>query len=154
LKSGDVIIGLDGTKVASMGDLQEQIATHRPGDNVLVLVNRKGEEKEYRVMLKTPSGDTKTVGSTEFWAYLGADLEKVSDKDLEKLNIAGGVRVTKIHDGKFKNAGIPEGFVITNINRAEVNDVQDVRSYIERITGGVFIEGIGPDGKNDYYFRK
>ncbi len=154
LKSGDVIIGLDGSKVNSMGDLQEQITPHSPGDKVVVTVNRKGDEKEFTVMLKTQTGETKTVGSSEFWAYLGADLEKVSDKDLEKLNIDGGVRVTKIHDGKFKNAGIPEGFVITNINRAVVQDVQDVRAYIERITGGVFIEGIGPDGKNDYYFRK
>jgi Do/DeqQ family serine protease len=154
LKSGDVIVSLDGTKVNSMGDLQEQIAPHRPGDKVALVVNRKGDEKEFTVLLKTPTGDTKTIGSSEFWAYLGADLEKVSDKDLEKLNISGGVRVTKIHEGKFKAAGIPEGFVITNINRAEVQDVQDVRSYIERITGGVFIEGIGPDGKNDYYFRK
>lgn len=154
LKSGDVIVAMDGSRISSMGDLQEQIAPHRPGDKVVVTVNRKGDEKDFTVILKTPSGDTKTVGSSEFWAYLGADLEKISDKDLEKLNIDGGVRVTKIHDGKFKTAGIPEGFVITNINRAEVQDVQDVRSYIERITGGVFIEGIGPDGKNDYYFRK
>jgi Do/DeqQ family serine protease len=154
LKPGDVIIGLDGNKVNSMGDLQEQIAPHRPGEKVTVMVNRKGEEKEFSVILKTPTGETKTVGSSEFWAYLGANLEKVSDKDLEKLDIRGGVRVTKIHEGKFKAAGIPEGFVITNINRAEVQDVQDVRSIIERITGGVFIEGIGQDGKNDYYFRK
>ncbi len=154
LKSGDVIVALDGAKVTSMGDMQEQIAPHRPGEKVSVTVNRKGQEKEFSVLLKTPTGETKTVGSSEFWAYLGADLEKVSDKDLEKLEISGGVRVTKIHDGKFKAAGIPEGFIITNINRAEVQDVQDVRAYIERITGGVFIEGIGPDGKNDYYFRK
>lgn len=154
LKSGDVIIAVDGTKVNSMGDLQEQLAPHRPGDRVTVTVDRKGQEKEFPIILKTPSGETKTVGSSEFWAYLGADLEKVSDKDLEKLNIEGGVRVTKIHEGKFKEAGIPEGFVITYINRTPVQDVQDVRSYIERIRGGVFIEGIGPDGKDDYYFRK
>jgi S1-C subfamily serine protease len=155
LKAGDVITALDGKKISSMGDLQEQIIPRHPGDQLTVTVNRKGEEKEFPVTLKTLTGDTKTVGSSEFWAYLGADLEKVSDKDLEKLNIDGGVRVAKIHDGKFKDAGIPEGFVITNINRAPVQDVQDVRSYIERIVkGGVFIEGVGPDGKNDYYFRK
>jgi serine protease Do len=154
IKTGDVIIGVDGIKVNTMGDLQEQIAPHRPGEKVVVTVNRKGDEKEFTVVLKTPTGETKTVGSSEFWAYLGADLEKVDEKDLEKFNINSGVRVTKIHDGKFKAAGIPQGFVITHINRAEVQDVQDVRSYIERITGGVFIEGIGPDGKNDYYFRK
>lgn len=154
LKSGDVIVALDGEKVNSMGDLQEQIAPHRPGEKVVVTVNRKGDEKDFSVVLKTPTGETKTVGASEFWTYLGADLEKLGEKELEKLNINGGVRVTKIHDGKFKAAGIPVGFVITHINRAEVQDVQDVRSYIERISGGVFIEGIGPDGKDDYYFRK
>ena len=154
LKSGDVITSIDGIKVNSMGDLQEQLAPHRPGEKVMITANRKGDEKDFEITLKTATGESKTVGSTEFWAYLGADLEKISDKDLEKLNVSGGVRVTKIHDGKFKSAGIPEGFVITNINRAEVNDVQDVRVIIERITGGVFIEGVGPDGKNDYYFRK
>jgi len=55
LKSGDVIIGLDGAKVSSMGDLQEQIAPHRPGEKVVITVNRKGDEKEFTVMLKTPS---------------------------------------------------------------------------------------------------
>jgi len=155
LKTGDVIVALDGKKVSTMGDLQEQIVPRHPGDKVEVTVNRKGDEKEFPVILKTQTGEAKTVGSSEFWAYLGADLEKISDKDLEKLNIEGGVRVTKIHDGKFKDAGIREGFVITNINRAPVQDVQDVKSYIERIQkGGVFIEGIGPDGRNDYYFRK
>jgi S1-C subfamily serine protease len=154
LKSGDVIVALDGVKINSMGELQEQLAPHRPGEKVMVTVNRKGDEKDFEITLKTATGESKTVGASEFWAYLGADLEKVSDKDLEKLNINGGVRVTKIHEGKFKSAGIPEGFVITNINRAEVNDVQDVKAIIERITGGVFIEGVGTDGKNDYYFRK
>jgi len=154
LKSGDVITSLDGVKITTMGDLQEQIAPHRPGEKVVVTVNRKGEEKEYTVVLKTPKGDTKTVGSSEFWTYLGADLEKVSDKDLEKLNIDGGVRVKTIRSGKFKDAGIPEGFVITNINRLPVSDVQEVRSIIERIAGGVFIEGVGPEGKDDFYFRK
>ncbi len=154
IKPGDVIVALDGVKINSMGELQEQLAPHRPGDKVNVTVNRKGDEKEYSVTLKTATGESKTVGATEFWAYLGADLEKVSDKDLERMNIDGGVRVTKLHDGKFKTAGIPEGFVITFINRNPVNDVQDVKAIIERITGGVFIEGVGPDGKNDYYFRK
>jgi len=155
MKTGDVIVGVDGSKVNSMADLQEKITPHHPGDKVQVTVNRKGEEKLFSVILKTQSGDTKTVGSSEFLGYLGAELEKVSDKDLDKLNIDGGVRVTKIHDGKFKDAGIPEGFIITNINRAEVQSVQDVRSYIDKIRGGVFIEGVNPDGeRNDFYFRK
>jgi serine protease Do len=154
IKEGDVIVAVDGQKVNSMGDLQEQLAPHRPGEKVMVTVNRKGDEKEFGITLKTPSGDTKTVGSSEFWDYLGADFEKLTDKELDKLNINSGVRVTKIREGKFKEAGIPVGFVIAFINRAPVTDVQDVRTYIERIKGGVFIEGIGPDGKDDYYFRK
>jgi serine protease Do len=154
LKSGDVIVAFDGNKINTMADLQEQIAPHHPGDQVSVTVNRKGEEKVFNVTLKTQSGDTKTVGASEFWDYLGAKLETPSDKELQKLDINNGVRVAKVTGGKFKEAGVPEGFVITYINRNPVQDPQDVRNIIEGLKEGVFIEGVGPKGRNDFYFRK
>jgi hypothetical protein len=105
------------------------------------------------VTLKTESGNTKTIGSAEFWAYLGADLEKLSEKELEKFDIAYGVKVTKLHDGKLRSAGVPEGFIITDIDKInKVNDVQDVRIAIERHTGSkpVLIEGVMPNGRYAY----
>jgi len=153
LKTGDVIVALDGKKISSMPDLQELISPHRPGDKVSITVNRKGDEKNYQVTLKTESGTTKTIGSAEFWAYLGADLEKLGEKDLDKYDITYGVRVVKLHDGKLKAAGVPEGFIITDIDKSfKVNDVQDVRIAIERHTGSkpILIEGVMPNGRYAY----
>jgi len=153
LKSGDVIVALDGKKISSMPDLQELISPHRPGDKVSVTVNRKGDEKNYQVTLKTESGNTKTIGSAEFWAYLGADLEKLSEKELQKYDIAYGVKVVKLHEGKLSAAGVPEGFIITDIDKSyRINNVQDVRNAIERHTGSkpVLIEGVMPNGRYAY----
>jgi len=162
LKSGDVIVRIDDMKVTSMADLQEQIGQHKAGEKVSVTVNRKGEERMFNVTLKPLDAAAKTVGSAEFWDYIGADLETLTDKEIEKVNresdnmrISSGVRVKGLREGKLKSAGMPEGFIITHINRAEVKEVEDVRSYINRITGGVFIEGVNPNGRYDYYtFKK
>jgi len=154
IKAGDVIVAVDGKKITSFAELQEIITPHSPGDKVDITVNRDGNEKTFTVTLKTQSGSTKTVGSAEFWAYLGADLEKLSEKDLKKYNISYGVRVVKLHDGKLKSTGVPEGFIITDINKTiPVEDVQDVRSAIERHTGNrpVLLEGLMPNGRYAYF---
>jgi len=49
---GDVITGVNGTSVSSAPELQEQVGTKRPGDIVLLDVNRRGKEKTIKVLLK------------------------------------------------------------------------------------------------------
>jgi Do/DeqQ family serine protease len=53
LETGDVIIKINGISTSSVPKLQEQIASKNPGDFVFVTVNRKGMEKNIKVMLKT-----------------------------------------------------------------------------------------------------
>ncbi|MCD6332495.1 MAG: trypsin-like peptidase domain-containing protein [Bacteroidales bacterium] len=155
IKIGDVIVKVENRKVVTNADLIERISSFSPGDQVSVTVNRNGSERQFQVTLQGMDVNQSTIGTAEFWTYLGADLETLKDKELKDLEIDGGVRVKKVHGGKFKEAGIPEGFVITSINRFNVNNVQDVKQLIERIDGGVFIEGVQPNGRYDYYtFRK
>jgi len=155
IKVGDVIIEINGHAVNSSPELQEQISRYRPGDQINVVVDRNGSRKDFKVKLGEHNSNANMVGSVEFWAYLGADLEKLDDKELERYDLSNGVRVKKIHDGQFKTAGIPEGFIITRINRAAVRDIEDVKNYIEQVDGGVFIEGVLPNGRYEFYtFRK
>lgn len=49
---GDVITGVNGVNVTSAPELQEQVGTKRPGDIVLLDVNRRGKEKTIKVLLK------------------------------------------------------------------------------------------------------
>jgi serine protease Do len=158
LKSGDVIISIENQKVTSMSDLQEAIAPHRPGDKISVVVDRKGEEKTFTVTLKPQLETSKTLGASEFSSYIGADFEKLTEKELSKYEMTYGVRVSKLRAGKLKEAGVPEGFIITDINKTiKINEVEDIQAAIERSQDNrtILIEGVMPNGRYAYFaFRK
>jgi len=155
VKSGDVIVAINGKEVNSSPELQEQISRYRPGDQVELEVDRYGVRKDIKVKLSPHESNARMLGSAQFWAEIGADLEKLDDKELERYDLRNGVRVKKLHNGQFKEAGMPEGYIITRINRANVRDVNDVKNYIKQVEGGVFIEGVLPNGRYEFYtFRK
>ncbi|MBL4624506.1 MAG: trypsin-like peptidase domain-containing protein, partial [Flavobacteriales bacterium] len=49
LQKGDVITKIGNTEVNNVPELQEQVGSFRPGDEILVTVDRNGEEIEYPV---------------------------------------------------------------------------------------------------------
>ena len=61
------------------------------------------------------------------------------------------MKVTSLLAGKLLKAGVREGFIITQINNKPVNTVEDIKNVLGGIKGGVYIEGIYPDGMIAYY---
>ena len=59
--------------------------------------------------------------------------------------------MASLQPGKLKSEGMKEGFVITQVNNKPVNSVQELENIIKDIKGGVYIEGIYPDGIVAYY---
>ena len=52
LKVGDVIVGLDGKKVTSAGELQAEVSAKRPGTKVTLDVLRDGKSMNVPVTLE------------------------------------------------------------------------------------------------------
>ncbi len=156
LKKGDVIVAINDKPVGSGSELQEQVLRYHAGEVVDVTVDRKGTTKEFSVKLKEHEQNALNVSASEFWTWLGGELEELSDKDLERMDIESGVKVVKVNGGIFEKIGLPAGFVITDINRTQVENKDDVEKIIRGVEkGGVFIEGVLPNGKYEYYtFRK
>lgn len=152
IKKGDVITAINGTKVNSVSELQEQVGKHRPGDQVVVLIKRDGSEKPFNVTLRNLKGNTSIV-KTENLSALGVEFGEISNKDKDRLNIDQGVQVLKITTGKFKNAGVRAGFIITDVNKISVGNVEDIKRIISQSSEKkpVLIEGVYPDGKWAYY---
>jgi S1-C subfamily serine protease len=67
------------------------------------------------------------------------------------LGITSGVKVTELTAGKLKTEGVQEGFIITRINDRPVNSADDVSLVLEDVKGGVYIEGVYPNGTVSYY---
>jgi Do/DeqQ family serine protease len=151
IKKGDVILSINGTKVNSKAELQEQVGKHRPGDLVAVVVKRDGVEKSFNVTLRNMKGNTSIV--KESFSLLGAEFGEISIKDKERLNIDQGVQVLKLSSGKLKNTGVRPGFIITDVNKISVGSVEDIKRVLAQSSSKkpVLVEGVYPDGKWTYY---
>ena len=160
IEIGDVITAVNGNDIIATPGLQEQISRFHPDDIVEVEVDRNGKRKVFDVTLSAVDPDAIKVGDSAFMAKVGAELEKLSGKELERYNIRSGVRVKKLRDGEFKDAGMPEGFIITKINKSRVRDVEDIERYLEQIdeaeegARGVFIEGRLRNGRYEFFTYK
>ena len=74
-----------------------------------------------------------------------------------EYRLSGGVQVSGLKDGKFKSAGIKEGFIIVDINNARVRTPEDVEEVYNAIMNSgdddkvMFITGMYPTGRKVYY---
>ncbi len=154
IKKGDIIVSIDGNSVKTGSQLQEQIARYNPGDQIKVGVIHDGKNKDIDVVLRNMKGNTAIVKKPS--SELGAEFGPVASKDMEKLQIEAGVQVTKLSKGKLKEAGIKEGFIITEINKMPVASEDDLTRIYMRSDSDkpMLIEGFYPDGGFAYYVMK
>ena len=151
IQKGDVIIAVDNAKVNSSSELQEKISSYRPNDKVKVTIKRNGKTKQFDVTLRNLQGTTSYIKTTSFDNILGAKLEKLTDNDKTKLGIKYGIKVVELGPGKLRAEGVKEGFIITQVNNKPIYTIEDLEKTIKDIHGGVYIEGIYPNGVIAYY---
>lgn len=153
LKRGDIIIEINDKVVFNTSELQELVARNRPGDDVRVGYVRNGVKKSVVATLKKFDGNVDTNTNTRMETVLeGATFEDISRYEARRLRIYGGVMITNIKDGKWKEAGIEEGFVITEIDKSRIDDIEDLRRVLGNKVGErIRILGVNSDGdKSDY----
>ncbi len=155
VKTGDVIVAVDGAKVATSPQLQELIARKRPGDIVKITVIRNGKEKEIDVTLNNRNGNTKVVAKEEMGVseVLGCEVTEVNPKIAQNLGIDGGVKITKLRQGKLsKYTQVREGFIITHIDNKKVTSVSEFNKIMETKKGGIMIEGVYENVAGKFYY--
>lgn len=154
LQKGDVITAIDGQKVKKFGDLTEIIATKRPGDKVKIDYLRKKSKKSVVLTLKNEQGNTKVVKDADM-DVLGAVIREINEKEKEELDIKYGLKITKVNSGKFKERGVPMGFIIQNVNETPMKTVSDLSDAVKAANKSkdpvLIIKGIYPSGKKEYF---
>ena len=148
---GDVITRIDGRIIDDRDDLVSSIRRADPGDEVKVVVDRKGESKTLtatieeaetpRAMMTIP--DVPSVakvhpmpfGSSFFvsGSRLGMELQTLGKQLAEYFDIPGnrGVLVSSVDKkGAAARAGVKAGDVIVRVNRNSVRDIGDVMDEV------------------------
>jgi len=159
LIKGDVITHINGAEVVSTGSLQEVLARCSPGDRIRITYVRDGKTANVDVTLRNRDGKTSVTTPETAMGILGATFEKASDELLEKLEISRGVQVSITdNSGRFHEAGISDGFIITSVNNMKVSKPEDIEKIFDAIRAlpageekVMFISGYYPTGKAKYY---
>lgn len=159
LVKGDVITHINGAEVVSTGSLQEVLARCSPGDRIRITYVRDGKTANVDVTLRNRDGKTSVTTPETAMGILGATFEKASDELLEKLEISRGVQVSITdNSGRFHEAGISDGFIITSVNNMKVSKPEDIEKIFDAIRAlpageekVMFISGYYPTGKAKYY---
>ena len=154
LEVGDVLLAIDGKKFGNFGELQEELAKHRPGDKVNMKILRDKKEKTVEIELKNEQGTTKVLKDADM-EILGAAFREVPDEVKRQLRLGAGVEVTGVTEGKMKDAGVRKGFIILKANGQAVKTVEQLEGIMKEATRStepvLFLQGIFPSGKRAYY---
>lgn len=155
LEKEDIITEIGSTKVRNTAELQEAISQYSPGDKAVIKFYRKGKPRTATVTFRNSQGSTKITKETDF-AALGCTFSKLPQKTKDALGISYGVVVGGVSKGKFKDAGIANGFIVQEINEQKVNSQSDVESIYNAIMRDssadkvMYIKGLLPTGRRTY----
>ncbi|MEM6262825.1 MAG: Do family serine endopeptidase [Bacteroidota bacterium] len=150
LKKGDVIVEVDNLKIRSDGKLGEIVGRKRPGDKVVVKVNRKGKEMIFSLELTNRYGKPEILGMprSETLNRLGVEFSELSEQEIYRLNqynIDGGAKISKLYAGKLRqNTDLQPGFVVLKLNGKSVNSARDLIKEIKEAKGPISLEGFFP----------
>ncbi|MCS6820566.1 MAG: Do family serine endopeptidase [Microscillaceae bacterium] len=158
IKPNDIILAIDGQKVNSVSELQGIVGTYRPGDKITILYERNGVEKTTQAVLKSISGSTQITAKENTGDFgknraFGAEFAPASISEKESLGIDNGVKVVSVSPGKFKDAGVRPGFIITRAGEdgKSVNSPQELIDMLKNKKRLFPIEGYYPNGDKAYY---
>jgi Do/DeqQ family serine protease len=151
IEAGDIITKINGGMVNSVAELQENVAQNQPGTKIEVTYLREGREKTVTATLKNIENTYEIIRKAAPLVIEGARFENISRNEEARLEINGGVKVTELGSGKWSETGIKKGFIITNIDRERVRNVEELEEILKTKEGSLTVLGIYPNGTKDYY---
>ncbi len=135
LRSGDIIKKLDNVEISKFADLSGYLNSKRPNDVVNVTILRRGSVKKVPVKLSKRGLDR-----VEF---IGLELRNLSKEAKEKYDLEGGAYVYKSNNYElFKKLGLKNGYIITEINDEEINNIEDIQRLKENYGNGTLEKNI------------
>jgi Do/DeqQ family serine protease len=141
LKSGDVVLQVDGVDVDDMQGLNYRAATHRAGDQVKVLIARGHDTREVSIVLalppENPPRQLTTIGGSN--PLTGAKVENLSPAVAADLQLgleAKGVVIVSTSGGTPSGSyGFQAGDIVRSINGTDIRSVRELETALGSANG-------------------
>ena len=134
LKSGDVLLGVNGKEIDQLSDLTTAIAGIKPGTSARLQVWRNGSRQDINVTVgELTEQKVATLGPSEpgSAASLGLTLRELAPEERAKLKTEGGL-VVQNTSGAGARAGIQAGDVILALNETPVTSIEQLKELVKK----------------------
>ena len=143
IRTGDIIMAVDGIRVDDANTLRNHIAGTAPGTEITVQILRDGREQEVHARLSELPADKEAAassgGSESRREQLGITVEPLTPDTAAQLGlrrVTQGVVVTEVDPaGPAAEAGIEPDDVILQVNREPVKSAAELRAALGRSAG-------------------
>jgi serine protease Do len=138
VKSGDVILKMDGDPAGTRTQFRNRVSSHAPSDRVTLEVLRDGKRQTIGVKLEEMTDErvAAAAGRSES-GDLGFEVANLSAALSAQYELESGTRgvvVTDVKDGSTADdAGIRVGDVIRSVNRKGVDSVSEFKSAVDSV---------------------
>ena len=151
LKSGDIILSVDGKELNKPNELQSYVASKSAGTSISLKIFRDGKEVDRKITLKSRDEDStnkpvvkkeddgaksESKSNTINFDNLGLTVKNLNEKDKESLNVNSGIVITQVEDfGKAADQNLGSGLVIVEADKKKISDVSSFEKIVNSKKG-------------------
>src|SRR5205809_398810 len=139
IKTGDIILAVDGRAIENSVDLPRAIGESRPRTAVTLKAWRQGETQELRASLGEAPAEKVARADSESKTQpskLGLAVRPLTEEERKQIEAEGGLLVEQ-SEGPAARAGVQAGDVILALNNQPVKSVDQLRRLVDRSRGSV-----------------
>ena len=142
LRTGDVIVALNGQPVNDAGELQMEVGQKRPGDTIQLGLLRDGKSMTIPVTLEAMGANpgSASAGAEHGKGRWGLGLGDLGQSERDQLQIPSSVHGAVVEDvtpgSPADNAGLQRGDVIVEVNRHPLQSASDVAQALSNVPKG------------------
>ncbi len=133
LKSGDVVLAINGQPIERAGDLSSRVGMSTPGERVKLKVWRDRGEQELTVKLGSARDAQEQVAANaqQGQGQLGLSLRPLSPNERQATELDHGLVIERVA-GAAARAGLQPGDVVLAINGRPVDGIDKIRSVLDK----------------------
>lgn len=148
LRSGDIILSVDGKSIEDGSTLSNMIGFKAPGEKVNITYLREGKESSVVVVLaenKSGNSVTEVPGPNsseglQMMEDLGIEVGPMSDEARKAYGDREGVLITRVTPGSnVQKAGLAPNLLIERVGEEKIKNIADFRKAISRYKSGDYV---------------
>ncbi|GAA5222085.1 trypsin-like peptidase domain-containing protein [Membranihabitans marinus] len=148
LKTGDIILSINGQNITSISHLKEILWSAEMGESIPIIYARNQIVDSISVHLVHESDNPDYSILLKF----GMEIRPLQKNEIEKYNFSG-IRVESIFKNSMASSlNIKPGFIITEINRKPITETQLFYNEFINMRGEVHLAGRYPPDDQLYYY--